>query len=75
MSSEDATIISLPAAILLAGPGLGRDFAYKLAKRGLFPGQVATIRGLYRVNREDMLAALAAGWTPPADLSEDGGAA
>lgn len=71
---DDSPTISLSAAVLLAGPGLGRDLAYKLARRDLFPGQLPTIRGRYRVDRDAMLAALADGWTPPA-LEDEGGAA
>ena len=56
-------VISLPEAILLAGPGLGKTRSYELAKLGMFPGQLPTVRGRYRINRAALLEALADGWT------------
>lgn len=65
-------VIGLPEAILLAGPGLGRTAAYRLAKLGMFPGQLNS-KGMrnYRIDRARFLELLAAGWTPP---TEDGAA-
>jgi hypothetical protein len=56
-------VIGLPEAILLAGPGLGKTNAYRLAKLGTFPGQLPSVRGRYRISRARLVEALAAGWT------------